>query len=255
MTGYKNTISREIFVCIDCEATGLEIGKDEIIEIAICKFSLDETFETFETLIDPKISIPDEISQLIQITNDMVIGKPTIEDVLDIVIKITAKHVIVGHNVLFDIGIIDRALEKHGKKERLKDNPFIDTVRLARLCADSKSNKLENLRKHFNIEEEGAHRAMNDVLVNIQLFKYLARSFSSSKDILSRLKNPILLKNMPLGKYKGLPFREVPLKYLLWAKHQNFDQDLLYSIETEIKRRKKTQSFAESSNPFKDLSL
>ena len=66
---------------------------------------------------------------------------------------------------------------------------------------------LEKLREHFNIEPEGAHRAMSDVIVNISVFKYLSQSFKTTEQLLERLKKPILLKTMPLGKYKGRPFQ------------------------------------------------
>ena len=61
------------------------------------------------------------------------------------------------------------------------------------------------------------------------------------------------MANMPLGKYKGRPLKEVPLQYLQWIVHKDFDQDLLYSVRTELKRRKKGNLFTQVGNPFLDL--
>lgn len=94
---------------------------------------------------------------------------------------------------------------------------------------------------------------MNDVTVNISVFKYLAQSFKTTEQLLERLKKPILLKTMPLGKYKGRPFSELPLEYLHWVSHANFDQDLLFSARTEIQKRKKGNRFLEATNPFSQL--
>ena len=94
---------------------------------------------------------------------------------------------------------------------------------------------------------------MNDVIVNIEVFKHLCRKFKTTEEILKRLEKPIALKLMPLGKHKGRPFREIPVEYLRWAAHQNFDQDLLFSLRSELKKRKQGNLFSQASNPFSDL--
>ncbi|OGN61958.1 MAG: DNA polymerase III subunit epsilon [Chlamydiae bacterium RIFCSPHIGHO2_12_FULL_49_11] len=255
MIGYRKALHEEHFVCIDCETTGLDIQKDEIIEIAAAEFTLQEIVQRYESLVKPPIPIPAESIELHHITEAMVHESPPIADVVDFIVNIADSHIIIGHSIAFDLAMIDKNLERLGKTKRLSKNRQIDTVRLARLASGSASNKLEHLRKHFNIEEEGTHRAMGDVLVNIQLFKYLIHSFSSAEEIMKRLEKPILMLVMPLGKYRGMPFKDIPSKYLFWASKQQFDQDLSFSIEHELKRRKKGASFGESANPFKNLSL
>ena len=84
---------------------------------------------------------------------------------------------------------------------------------------------------------------MNDVVVNIEVFKHLASHFKTTEQLLERLKRPIALRVMPLGKHKGRPFAEIPLEYLLWAANKDFDQDLLFSIRSELSRRKKGPNF------------
>jgi DNA polymerase-3 subunit epsilon len=124
---------------------------------------------------------------------------------------------------------------------------------MARLYGESPVNSLEKLREHFNIAAEGAHRAMNDVVVNIEVFKFLSSKFKTTEQLVERLKKPILLKKMPLGKHKGRPFGEIPIEYLLWAANKDFDQDLLFSIKSELKKRKTGNQFRQASNPFSSL--
>ncbi len=245
------SLKKDVFVCLDCESTGLNIELDEIIEIAVVKFTFDETLAEYEALVDPKMEIPQESIAVHHISNEMVQGKPYIEDVLPKVLEIVGDHTIMGHNIGFDISLIMQAAKKRGIPCNINPENSIDTLRLARLYAGSPNNSLETLRQHFNIPEEGAHRAMNDVIVNVKVFKYLVMDFRSKKEMMTRLKEPIQMKLMPLGKHKGLPFREVPIDYLNWAAHQDFDQDLLYSIDIERKRRKGKKNF--SHNPFADL--
>jgi DNA polymerase-3 subunit epsilon len=149
--------------------------------------------------------------------------------------------------------MIEQALRANNHSKSITSNPVIDTLRLARLYGESPKNSLEVLREHFNIPEEGAHRAMNDVIVNIKVYERLAHGFKSTNEILKRLARPIAMKTFPFGKYKNLSFREIPVDYLHWASYQDFDEDLLFSINQERKRRKKQKPFTESCNPFKDL--
>ncbi|MCH9614442.1 MAG: 3'-5' exonuclease DinG [Chlamydiia bacterium] len=242
-----------VFVCVDCETTGLDTKKDSIIEIAAATFKLSGVIATQETLVDPKRIIPEESIEIHNISQDMVEGKPTIDKVLPEYLDFIGDHIIVGHGIKYDIDIIYEEALRHKVPCKLNKAIFVDTLRLARLYGESPSNSLEMLRKHFNIPEHGAHRAMSDVLVNIEVFKHLVKPFRSKKELLDRLLKPIPMKNMPLGKHKGRPFKEIPIEYLQWAGHQKFDQDLLFSIRSEIKRRKKGPDFRRSANPFANL--
>ncbi len=251
MTNLKS----QTFVCIDCEATGLDTSKDRIVEIAAVAFTFDALLNKFETLVDPECEIPKESIAVHHITQEMIVGKPKIQDVLAEVLDIIEGYPIIGHGIRFDIDIIDAAAKQYNIPCRIQQNLCIDTVRLARLYGESPSNSLEQLRLHFNIEEEGAHRAMNDVLVNIQVFKRLTHGIASFKELQQKLAKPIFMKTMPLGKHKGRPLRELPLDYLLWAANQNFDSDLLYSLRSEVNRRKNSNQFVQATNPFSNLEL
>lgn len=241
------------FVCLDCETTGLDVEKDRIIEVAVVKFNFNENFDTFESLIDPECMIPEESIAIHHINAEMVAGKPVIAAVLPRILEIVGKHTIVGHGVGFDIELIAKAAERAGIPTTIRHNSTIDTLRMARLYGESPTNSLEMLRKHFNIEEEGAHRAMSDVIVNMEVFKTMAKSYKNLNQLFDALSRPILLKNMPLGKHKGRPMKEIPLEYLRWAAHKDFDQDLLFSLRSELKRRKQGNQFSQSANPFSNL--
>ncbi len=246
-------INKDTFVCLDCETTGLEPEKDKIIEVAIVRFTFDKTIESFETLIDPQGLIPEASIAIHHINDHMVKGKPKIQEVLPKIFEFIDKHIIVGHGITNDIAFLCAAAKQNQIPCPLPSHPYLDTLRLARLYGESPINSLERLRQHFNIAEEGAHRAMNDVIVNIEVFKYLSRSFKTTEQILNRLKSPILLKTMPLGKHKGRTFSEIPVEYLRWAVNQNFDQDLLFSLKTELKKRKTGSQFGQAANPFANL--
>lgn len=246
-------LDKEVFVCMDCETTGLDAQKDSVIEVAVALFTMHEVLEQFETLIDPQCEIPESSIAIHNITPDMVKGKPTLDKVIPDILKIIKRHIIIGHGVHFDIECIALFADKVNIPHTLRQNRQLDTLRMARLYGESPNNSLEQLRKHFNIEFEGAHRAMNDVVVNVEVFRFLAKRYKTTEQLFDILSRPVQLKNMPLGPHKGRPLKEVPIEYLRWAAHKDFDQDLLFSIRSELKRRKQGGSFSQAFNPFSTL--
>lgn len=246
-------LDKDTFVCVDLETTGLDPENDRIIEIAAARFNMSSILDTFETLVDPEIPISEASIAIHHITDDMVKGKPKIQEVLPALLKFIGRDILIGHGINMDIAFIVQAAKRCSIPSTMTSHVYLDTLRMARLYGESPINSLEKLREHFNIAPEGAHRAMSDVTVNIEVFKYLATNYKSTEQLLERLKRPISLKAMPLGKHKGRPFSDIPLEYLIWAANKDFDQDLLFSIRSELKKRKKGQQFGQASNPFADL--
>ena len=247
-------ISKQKFVCVDCETTGLDVQQDRVIEVAAVCFDVNQVYWQMESLIDPECEIPESSIAIHHITPDLIEGKPKIEEFLPELLKMIGNHIIVGHGVFFDMEILALAAERKGIPCNLRYNQFLDTLRLARLYGDCAVNSLDSLRQHFNIPLEGAHRAMSDVIVNVEVFKYLTKSYKTTEQLFDVLSRPVLMTTMPLGKHKGRPLRDIPLPYLQWIVHKDFDQDLLYSVRTELKRRKQGNQFQQVANPFLKLS-
>lgn len=246
-------LRKQVFVCLDCESTGLDPEQDRIIEIALARFTFEEIIQELDTLIDPGCPIPETSQEIHKISQEMIRDKPTIDKVLPSLLSKIEGHILVGHGIPFDIALIAAEARRHQIPTTIAQQSAIDTLRLARLYGESPINSLQHLRHHFNIQPEEAHRAMSDVLVNIEVFKQLAKPYNSVEEIFRALQKPIRLKTMPLGKHKGRRFEEIPLEYLLWAEKKDFDQDLLHSIRSEIRSRKKGDGFKQSTNPFAGL--
>ncbi|PIS02632.1 MAG: DNA polymerase III subunit epsilon [Chlamydiae bacterium CG10_big_fil_rev_8_21_14_0_10_42_34] len=246
-------IHKDIFVCLDCESTGLDPQTDRLIEVAAKKFTFEEVLQEFETLVNPECDIPQISQDIHNISKEMLEGKPKAIDILPELLKMIDGHILVGHGIGFDIALIAAEAKRCQIPNKIEKQPFLDTLRMARLYGESPINSLERLRQHFNIQAEGAHRAMNDVTVNIEVFKFLSKSYKTTEQLFKILEKPIKLKMMPLGKHKGRRFDEIPLEYLLWAERKNFDQDLLYSIRSELRNRKKGNGFEQNCSPFSSL--
>lgn len=66
---------------LDTETTGLEVGRDRAVSVAIVRFENRLPVGAFSTLVNPGIPIPAEATEIHGITNEMVRGAPTIADV------------------------------------------------------------------------------------------------------------------------------------------------------------------------------
>ena len=62
------------YTVIDLEMTGLDVKKDKVIEIGAVKVRGGIVVDTFGTLVDSKADIPERVTELTGITNEMAAG-------------------------------------------------------------------------------------------------------------------------------------------------------------------------------------
>lgn len=241
------------FVCLDCEFTGLDPDKDRIIEMAAAKFTCSAILDQTESLTNPGCPISEASYAIHHISQEMVAASPSPDKVLPSFFSFVGREIIIGHAIGYDLAMLENAAIRASLPYPLKNSRTIDTLRLARHYGDSPNNSLESLAAHFNVPNPGSHRAMNDVMMNIEVFKHLVRKYKTVEQIFEILSKPIKMKYMPLGKHKGRQFADVPLQYLQWASHVDFDQDLLFTIRHELKKRRTGAGFGQAVNPFGEL--
>ncbi|WP_157952655.1 putative quorum-sensing-regulated virulence factor [Candidatus Similichlamydia epinepheli] len=230
-------IDQVTFVCIDCETTGLDLTRDRIIEIGIAIFQGETVIDEYTTLLNPLIPIPDSSSKIHSIKDEMLQNKPLFKEIAPHIVSLLNRGPIIGHQVSFDLSIIQKEMKIIGMDWTIQ-HPSIDTLRLARAYGKCPFLSLEGLCSHFYIPIEKHHRAMNDVRSTITLFRKLTASFPCLQTIQNLLEKPIEMETMPLGEYRGLSIKQIPLSYLKWAIKKKFDLDLHYSLSKELQRRR-----------------
>ncbi|MBP7642615.1 MAG: 3'-5' exonuclease, partial [Saprospiraceae bacterium] len=86
-------------VFFDLEATGLNVVRDRIVQIAMIKFSPGKAEpEEMEMLINPGIPISEEAMAIHGITPDMVRNKPTFEQASESIYKFIGNADLAGYN-------------------------------------------------------------------------------------------------------------------------------------------------------------
>lgn len=179
MDGFKrgNRLSGYVpdYVVFDLETTGLSPDGDDIIEISAVKVKGGKVQETFSTLVNPGRPIPKAATRVNGITDDMVADAPNLSKAMGQFLDFVGKQVLVGHNIAsFDLKFLSCAMmELYGKD---MENNYIDTLFMARSCLKELSrHRLVDLASYFHISTEGAHRALNDCMMNQRCFEEMAK--------------------------------------------------------------------------------
>ena len=157
----------ELIVAIDIETTGLDENREAIIEIAAVKFKGNRIEDEWSSLINPNRHVPEFITGLTGIDDAMLRQAPHIRDVSHELEAFVGDAPIVGHNVRFDVGFLQKQIP-------FAYNEIIDTYELAAVLLPNASRyNLGALGKELGILLPATHRAMDDAKVTQAAFNKL----------------------------------------------------------------------------------
>ena len=169
------------YVVFDTETTGFNAGgADQMIEIGAVKIKNGVITDRFDELINPGRHIPDKITELTHITDDMVKDKESEEKVTNNFIKWVGDLPMVAHNAKFDISFLTMAMKKYNLGEF--KNTVIDTLELSRaLDQGFARHSLSALVKRYNVnwDEDAHHRADYDAEGTALVFDKMLKKLDS----------------------------------------------------------------------------
>ena len=192
------------YVVFDLETTGVEVIKDDIIEISAERVLGGKVADTFSTLVNPGRPIPYYATQVNGITDEMVEDAPDIREALADFLAFAGNAVLVGHNIQsFDLNFVSNAAE--GLFGKTVENDYIDTLHMARSCLPELSHhKLVDVASYFHISAEGAHRALNDCIMNQKCYEEMGKLQANQKlELCPRCGGELRKRNGKFGEFFG----------------------------------------------------
>lgn len=178
------------YVVFDLETTGFNAGgADSIIEIGAVKIDNGEITDRFDELINPGRKLPAKITELTNITDEMLEGKDNEENAVKRFKEWVGDLPMVAHNAKFDVSFIVMAHSKYNLGEFT--NTVIDTLELSRaLDTGYARHSLSALVKRYDVpwDESAHHRGDYDaegtaLVFHKMLKKLVSRNFETIKDL------------------------------------------------------------------------
>ncbi|MGP7959392.1 3'-5' exonuclease [Sanguibacter sp. A247] len=161
------------YAVIDTETTGFSPRTgDRVLEIAVVRLDdSGDVVDTWETLLNPRRSVG--ATHVHGITAADVAGAPEFSEVASHVTGLLAGHVVVGHNIDFDLRFLTAELEAVNEPFTLGGT--LCTQRLAPDYLPGPKRTLAICCEQAGIVNTHAHSALGDTLATAELFAFYLR--------------------------------------------------------------------------------
>ena len=154
-------------VYFDTETTGVKPAEDKIIEIALLIYEDGECIEEYDEFIDIGEKLPEKITELTGITDEMLTSEGVYPKIAaqKIYSELMPGSVWIAHNTQFDLLFIYNLLRKFYPPklvmDRLSKMYWLDTLTIYKDRAGY-PHKLQDMVKHYEIPDVNDHRAIDD---------------------------------------------------------------------------------------------
>ncbi len=175
--GNKYPAFSDEMTVFDIETTGLDNRSSRIIEIGAVKIRDGEVIDTMDIFVDPECPIPEEITKLTSITDDMVRGQMKEREAVEHFLAFAGDTMLIAHNANFDVGFIRAACLRHGIPF---GNTYLDTLGLSKYVnSELKQHNLAAIAKHYGLDDFHHHRASDDAGTLAKIFLRMLSLLSS----------------------------------------------------------------------------
>ncbi|QSB25974.1 PolC-type DNA polymerase III [Flavobacterium sp. CLA17] len=188
---FDETISVEEtrFVVLDTETTGFDYEKDRILCIGalVLQNGIISIRDSFEIYIEQD-HYDKATAQIHGILKAFVVQRPTELEALQQFLAFLGDSVIIAHHTIFDVTMINRALERNGLP--LLTNLTLDTAVLYRktlikshLFERKDHYTLDDLADKFDISKKDRHTALGDAYITAIAFLKIVKKLKEKKAI------------------------------------------------------------------------
>ena len=203
------------YAAFDLETTGLSSRTDRIIEIGAVILKNGQEIDRFQTFVDPERKLDRKIVELTGITDEMLVGAPSIQKVLPKFLEFVGDRVLVAHNSDFDTGFIRAECQRQGL-------PYgytaADTLILSQnLLPQLNKFKLDIVSNALSLPEFNHHRAADDAMTCGLIMHRLMKKLEEEHDIHTLQEiNPAMVHLRSKGRIADRHARHI----ILFAKNQ-----------------------------------
>jgi DNA polymerase III subunit epsilon len=157
-------------VVFDLETTGLSAARDEICEIGAVRVCALEPVGSFQSLVNPRIPLPEHIARLTGLRQEELRGAASVGSAVRQFLAFAGDDLLVAHNARFDQRFLEQQL--HGR--RLSEPPLC-TAALARRLLEGRLRRvsLASLAHFFGVPTQPCHRALPDAEATAQVLVHL----------------------------------------------------------------------------------
>lgn len=188
----SNDIDAVRFVVLDTETTGFDYTTDRILCIGaiVLQNNTIPINGSFEVFIQQE-HYNQATAKIHGILKEFVLDRPTELEALQQFLDFLGNSIIIAHHTIFDITMINKALERNGLPE-LK-NKTLDTAVLykktllvSNLLERKENYSLDDLADKFDISKKDRHTAMGDAYITAIAFLKILNKLREKKEITLR---------------------------------------------------------------------
>ena len=191
----ENSCHEATFAVVDVETTGSIASNDRITEFAAYKVHRGKIVDEYTTLVNPGRHIPNFITNMTGISDEMVYGAPSFKDVAADIYRFLEGTVFTAHNSNFDYGFVRSELTSAGFELEI---PQLCTRKLSsRLLSHLPRKALGQVCHHLGIKINSRHRAYGDARATAHLLIELLEVLSEQHEVV-RLEELLRFQNLPI---------------------------------------------------------
>jgi DNA polymerase-3 subunit epsilon len=159
------TVAEAPLAFVDLEMTGLDAGRDRVVEVCIDRVVGGRSVGGLRTLIDPGERVGGA-AHVHGLDAAALAGSPRFEAVAGDILAALEGAILVAHAAAWDVRFLVAELARAGRDTVSVGatlEHYLDTLALARRCFAFHSYSLDSLCRELSIDRGQAHRAESDV--------------------------------------------------------------------------------------------
>ena len=165
-------------VFIDLETTGINVSLDKIVEIALVKIMPDGTQQVKRKLVNPEMSIPEQVVAIHGISDEMVKDAPTFKQIANEIKQFIEGADLGGYNSnRFDIPMLNEEFLRAGISADMENRQLLDVQKVFHKMEQRTLTAAYKFYCNKNLED--AHTAEADAMATWEVLEAQVAKYSN----------------------------------------------------------------------------